>query len=164
MEYMSIANRVVLFILAVLFSFNSCRAQRQQELAKEYIYGKWQCVKIDKRGYQKYTWEQAQQLQSSILTIEKNKFYYNNIGFVEPCDFFEWKISKYDTTSLSGTILDIAYKKKDLSKIYVLEPTDGKGESACFNNCALFYLKQDTLINICGGYALFLIKSNGAKD
>ena len=73
-------------------------------------------------------------------------------------------MSKYDTVNITGNILDITYRKKELSKIYVLKPVDDKGGSTCFNNCAEFYLKQDTLISMCGGYTLFLLKVKEEKS
>ncbi len=147
----------LLTLIILLLNLN-CSAQKQEKYTNEYIYGNWKCVKFDKRGLQKYTLQQAQKLQSSVLTVEKDKFYYNDIDFIELCSFNKWKISNYDTTNLSGNILDVLYKKKELSKIRVLEPVDDKEEPACYNNCAEFYFKDDTLINICGGYTYFLLK------
>lgn len=38
-------------------------------------------------------------------------------------------------------------------------PIDENGESACYNECSQLYLKQDTLINLCGGYTFYLMKA-----
>jgi len=154
---LTISSKVVLF-LTLFLGVNSCSAQQENKFPLEYIYGDWECVKIDKKGYQRYTWEQALELKAAILTVEKNKFYYNHISFVDSCSFYHWKTFKYDTISLSGNTLDFKYKKKVLSGINVLAPVNDKGELDCFNNCAEFYLKGDTLINVCGGYTLFLLK------
>jgi len=151
-------NKKLLFYIFILL-WSSCVAQRRGKISSNDIYGQWKCVKLDKRGFQKYTLEQAKMLEASTLTIDSGKFFYGDeIDFVKPCSFYRWKKSTYDTVNLSGNILDITYKKVELSKISKLEPVDEKGEFGCFNNCAIFYFKQDTLINICGGYTLFLLK------
>lgn len=45
-----------------------------------------------------------------------------------------------------------------LSKILVFTPVDEKGELTCYNDCAAIFLKEDTLINVCGGYTFYFVK------
>jgi hypothetical protein len=157
MEYTQIIKKKLFLISTLIFCYN-CYAQSSGGIPDGHLYGRWKCVKLDTRGYQKYSLEQAHKLQASILTIETHTFYYNNINFIEQCNFYRWGINKYDTVHLHRNTLEITYTNKELSKIQVLEPLDSNGKFGCFNNCAIFYLKGDTLINNCGGYILFLIK------
>ena len=135
-----------------------CFAQRSGAIPADFLYGKWHCIEIGTKGLQKYTWQQIQQLKASTLVIGPNRFYYTDSNFIEPCNFAKWKISSVDTSQFTGTSLDYIYTKAELSKWLEADQIDDKGKDACFNNCALFYLKNDTLINICGGYTMFLIK------
>ena len=87
--------------------------------------------------------------------------YYSNIDFVELCTFSSVKYRKgIDKEDWSGTSFFYRYSKKELSEIIGCELVDKKGEWACYNECALLFLKKDTLINICGGYTLLFKKIN----
>jgi dipeptidyl aminopeptidase/acylaminoacyl peptidase len=145
-------------IMLLIFQSESI-AQNIVDFEKNII-GNWECVKFNSRGNQKFSISQANQIKKSILVIQKNSFYYNRVKFVDICKFSNWKISLYDTVNLTGNFLDFIYSKKDLINIKVLDPVDNVNEYSCFNNCAEFFLKDDTLINICGGYAYYLKKIN----
>ncbi len=154
-----------LFLLSALFFSNaSCFSQSADSnfIRPFNFYGNWKCVMLDTRGYEKYSFEQAKKLQASILTIEKNTFYYHNIDFIDSCHFTHWRIKKYDTTEWNLN-LSIKYFKKDLAKMFEIEALDNKGGAGCYNNCATFFLKDDTLINNCGGYYLYLLKVKTEK-
>ena len=126
------------------------------------FYGNWKCVKLDTRGYEKYSLEQAKKLEATVLTLEKNTVYYHNIDFIDSCHFTHWRIKNYDTTEWNLN-LGITYRKKELAKMFELEALDDKGSPGCYNNCAIFFLKDDTLINNCGGYYLYLTKVKTEK-
>jgi hypothetical protein len=130
-----------------------------QSSRDNYIFGKWRCVKLDTRGYQKYSLKQAKIIKRSVLNFERNKIYYSDIDFIKSCYFFKLKLSQYDTL-LSRVYynmnLEVIYPKSDLAKILVIELVDSNGRHSCFNNCAELFLKQDTLINVCGGYTFYL--------
>jgi hypothetical protein len=149
---------ICILIMLAFSSFISCSSQNQVITNADYIYGVWKCVKHDYRGFNSIELEQAEKIKISKLHIEKNNAYYENIGFISECKFSKFKVSTYDTLEHTGLILEFRYKKKELSKMLEYEPVDENGKFSCFNNCAIFYLKQDTLINICGGYTYFLIK------
>jgi hypothetical protein len=156
MEHIRILKRIIFVI--ILFTFINCYSQNELKNPNDIIYGRWKCVKHDYGGYNSFTFEQAEAIRTSILNIEKNKIYYTNINFVGKCDYSKFKVTPYDTTLYLGLIIEFRYTKRELSKIMVYDPVDKNGDFACFNDCAIFYLKQDTLINICGGYTFFLIK------
>jgi len=42
-------------------------------------------------------------------------------------------------------------------------PVDSKGNAACINNCSEYLLKGDTLINICGGYTYYMLRTDSLK-
>lgn len=152
------------FILSLLlFSISYSFCQDNKEVVSiDSLYGNWKCVKLDIRGYEKYSLKQAKKLQASILTIEKNTFYYKDITFIDSCHFYGWKIKRYDTTEYNLN-LSITYTKKELARMFEFEPIDTKGEWGCYNNCTLFFLKDDTLINNCGGYYLYFLKVKTVK-
>jgi len=163
---MLIMNRTIICGF-MLFLFLKSSGQEKKPYTDNYIYGDWKCVRLDTHGFQKFSWEKAQKLPSSILTVEKTTYYYNNVDFIEVCHFACWNKYMYDTVHLEGRTLDVLYKKRELSKVVVLEPTDSTGDFGCYNDCAIFYLKGDTLINVCGGYTLFFTKIKllpAAKD
>lgn len=161
---MGYINKKLFFVFLALLYFNGCTAQVEKVPDINYIFGKWKCVKQDYRGYQKFSLEQAEQIRHSILIFEKNNFFYEGVKFIEPCSFTNIKISKYDTSAYLGYSVEYVYLKKELAKVLVIEPVDEKGEGACFNECAIFFLKQDTLINICGGYTFYMLKDNNKNE
>jgi len=144
--------------VVVLFIFVSCYFQTETKNRSDLIYGKWKCVKHDYGGFNSFTFEQAEAIRKSILNIEKNKIFYMNNSTVGVCEYSKFIISNWDTTLYTGLIIEFRYTKKELSKIQVFNPVDEKGNFACYNDCAKFFLKQDTLINVCGGYTFYLIK------
>jgi hypothetical protein len=151
-------KNIFLLNMVLLLSFNSSAQQILPQYQDTYIYGQWQCIKLDTRGYEKFTLQQAKQLQSSILTMRKNTFYYKNVDFIDSCRFSYWGIDKYDTVYPYRDALKMTYSNKELSKMEVLQPTDSAGHFGCFNDCAIFFFKGDTLINVCGGYTLYFKK------
>lgn len=158
MDYISYMNRKVLICILV---FMWCKSYGQEGFFyDEYIYGKWECVKSDYRGYQKYNFEQAEKIRQSVLNIERHRLYYSGIEFIEPCNYSHFNISNFDTSLFYGYSIEFVYSKKELAKIFVYVPVDEKGNDACFNDCVTLLLKQDTLINICGGYTFYLLKIN----
>jgi hypothetical protein len=156
MEYITITSKRLFFCIVLFFSLNC--ASQEEPSTEISLTGVWKCVKHDYVGYQKFTLEQAEKIRASKLYIENNRLYYKDISFVEPCNFYKLRISNYDTTNYYGNSLEFRYTKKELSKTKLVEPINENGELSCFNNCSFFVLKQDTLINICGGYTYYLIK------
>lgn len=120
------------------------------------INGRWKSVKHDYRGRQKFSLQQANLIRSSVLTIEQNTFNYSKAQFIKSCNFYTWKKSPYDTTVYDN--LQLIYTNAELQKLTIFDPVDKAGNLSCFNECALFYLKQDTLINLCGGYIFYWVK------
>ncbi|MEO6883500.1 MAG: hypothetical protein ABI199_05705 [Bacteroidia bacterium] len=154
-----------LLLFSTLILCYNCYAQQLKNAPSKYLYGKWKCVKLDARGYENLTPEQARKLQASILTVEKHTYYYNNISFIEWCNFDHWIVTKYDTVNLdSQDPLVYTYTTKELSKIKVIEPVDSIGKFGCVNDCAAFYLKGDTLLNDCGGYYFYFTKVKEVKN
>ena len=149
----------LVFVIVSIFAFYKCSSQ------SESIYGKWKCVATDFRGYQKFTLKQADVVKKSILNIEKNKMYYSEVDFIDLCTFdsiiYKRGLEKEDW---SGTSFFYRYSKKDLSEMIACIPVNAKGEWSCYNECAQLYLKQDTMINICGGYTFFLKRVNSIDD
>lgn len=157
MESMSII-RMVFCVLVLLFCGAMVYGQQRADTS---IYGRWKCVKHDYRGYQKFSLKQAEKIKVSVLTLGRNTFYYGNVKFVASCRFSSWKRSKYDISIYSP--LELVYSEEQLKDVILLEPIDGGGKFSCFNDCSIFYLKQDTLINICGGYTYYLKKIRETK-
>ncbi len=151
-----------LIFLPVFILFAFCYKQKD-EARTNLIVGEWKVVKINTKGYQRYTLEEANLLKSSTLVVTDSSFYYKNISFVDSCTFARWKYSSYDTVNLLGNLLDIEYRKKTLSKIIVVEPVDSLGAWGCYNNCSQFFMKDDTLINICGGYGFYLVRNDKSQ-
>jgi hypothetical protein len=151
MAYTKITTSLLLLLLSFAVSGQAPSAGQPP------VYGNWKCVRKDYRGYQKFSLQQAEKIRKATLRIEKTTFSFRDIKFIEPCVFAGWKRSKYDTSEY--TSLALVYTKIELTGIQTLEPVDAKGHPACFNECAIFYLKQDTLINICGGYTYYRVRS-----
>jgi hypothetical protein len=154
---MRIKNIFILIFATVfiLVTHNAC--SQNKSVRSSYIFGTWKCVKHDYSGYQKFDIQTAERIRLSKLHIERNKFYYENSG-VESCDFYKFNISKYDTNEYGGSSIEFKYTKKELSSLLYFKPVDKDGNPTCFNECAILYLKQDTLISFCGGYTYYLIK------
>jgi hypothetical protein len=121
------------------------------------ITGKWKCIKHDYRGKQKFSLKQAEFIRQSILDIKTNTFAYSKAKFIKPCTFQGWKRTAYDTSQYDN--LELIFTKAELQKITVWDPVNAKGVNACFNECAIFYLKHDTLINVCGGYTFYRVRT-----
>jgi hypothetical protein len=146
-----------IFLIATFFICNNGNAQ--SDTGNISIYGKWICVATDYRGYQKFTAKQAALLKKSILHIDSSKMYYDSIHFLDVCTYASIKYRKgLEKDDWSGTSFYYRYSEKDLAGMIACEPVDGKGTWSCYNDCALLYLKNDTLINICGGYTLMFKK------
>ena len=147
-----------MFLLVFALCFQGCKAQSNKDKSS-FILGEWQSVKEDYRGYQKFTLDQANQIKASTLTISDDAFYYEGIDFIEPCQFYEWEITPFDTAEYLGHSIEFKYDKNELARFLTLTPSDENGDLACFNECATFFLNGDTLINVCGGYTFYLTKS-----
>jgi hypothetical protein len=140
------------------FNFLYCNADSRNNLDSA-IYGKWICVNLDVRGYQDFPLKKAQLIQKTLLCIDDSSIRYADIDFIEPCHYYDFKISNWDTTEELGLSLEYKYYPKELHNILQYTPVDKNGGWTCYNNCAHLYLKGDTLINICGGYTYYLVKS-----
>jgi hypothetical protein len=123
-----------------------------------YIIGTWKSVKFEYYGYNKFDSKQAEQIKSSKLYIAEHRFMYDSLNFIGPCDYDRFSVTYYDTTHYLGIYLEYIYTRKELSKLLYFKPVDKNGEYSCFNECTILFLKQDTLISICGGYTNYLIK------
>ena len=152
-----------LYKLTLMFSFIlslilivSCYQIKPERV--RYIIGTWKSVKFEYYGYHKFNSKQAEQIKASKLYIGEHRFMYDSLNFIGPCDYDRFKVTKYDTTKYLGIYLEYIYTKKELSKLLHFEPVDKNGEFSCFTDCAILFLKQDTLISICGGYTNYLIK------
>jgi|GEM_PF-2890477 len=156
MEYIGIIKRLIFGVILAfcIKSYSQDKINNKESL----ILGKWICVKHDYSGYNKFSLEQAEKIRVATLNIEKDKYYYSNIEFIESCIYSKFNISSYDTTRYYGYYIEFLYSKKELSKILVYTPVDNEDKPSCFNECATFLLKQDTLINICGGYTFYFLK------
>ena len=150
---MKTISKKVVYILLFPFLLS---ASHSPTADRNSIIGKWKCVKHDYKGRQKFSLQQAESIRRSVLEIRKNTFSYSKIKFVKNCFFSGWKMTAYDTLEYNN--LELRYTKAELQKFTVAFPVDAKGESACFNECALFYLTHDTLINICGGYTFYRVR------
>lgn len=145
-----------IFIITAIFVVGGTYQQKETYP----IFGKWKCVKLNTQGFQKFQITDAEKLQKSNLTITSTTFGYDEIDFIEPCNFKGWSMRNCDTSENLGITLELLYTKDELSKFIEYSPIDENGEFGCFNDCSIFYMKNDTLINICGGYTLFLIKED----
>jgi hypothetical protein len=142
--------------LLLMLTLITCKNYAQNDLNK--INGKWHCIKDESIVPTKYNKKQLEQIKSSDLIIENDKFYFEGIKFIDVCSDLNWEITKYDTTQYYADQIEADYDNKELSEILVIEPKAKPGKEECYNNCVQLFLKQDTLINICGGYTLFFIK------
>jgi hypothetical protein len=124
-----------------------------------FILGTWKCVDHDYRGEEKFNLKQAELIRYSILNIGKHNFSYSKAKFIENCNFSDWEMTMYDTTQDFVYSLEYKYYKSELTKMFSFIPVDSNGRSACYNECATFFLKEDTLITICGGYTFYWLKS-----
>ncbi|MEO6670259.1 MAG: hypothetical protein ABIN36_12330 [Ferruginibacter sp.] len=150
---MKIIDKIILGCLFYFLGPVIVFAQSENHIS---ITGQWKCVKHDFRGKQKFSLQQAGKIKSSVLTIKKNTFSYNKLSFIQTCTFNSWEVAPYDTSEYTN--LELIFTKPELEQVKVYSPLDKKGDFACYNDCSLFYLKQDTLINVCGGYTFYLKK------
>lgn len=141
---------IICLVLPAIFLFCSLYAQPDN------VYGRWKCVKMGMKGYQKYDSNKARRIEHATLVISPHEFYYSNIKFVEKCSFDTIILTAVDT--LFADIMARIYTSAELKKMQEVQMIDRNREHACFNDCARFYLKEDTLINICGGYQYYLKK------
>lgn len=157
MEHIIIINRISLFFIVCLFT--SCSTSNDS-IKESRIYGNWVYVKHYGWRATKYTSDQLDILKKAELRITKNSIKYEGVGFINECDDIQWQISVYDTSITESQQMELYYTKEELSQVYLFNPVSsstGQWEG-CFSDCAIFYLKQDTLINICGGFPIYLIR------
>lgn len=146
-----------IFLVSILLSVE-CIPQTEIKINIGQLYGRWKCVKTDYRGYESLSFNQAEKIRKSILNIDSCRIFYDSIDFIGVCEYSKFCISSYDTSGYSGLIIDLLYSKEELSKMLEFTPAYDNCERSCFNDCSQFFLKQDTLIHICGGYTYFLKK------
>jgi len=120
------------------------------------ISGDWKSVKHDYRGVEKFSLKQAEEIRKSILHIEKQTYYFRNLSFVGKCRFYEWRVKPFDAYDVNQ-VLELTYTKKELKKVFLLDPVDKNGNTACYNECTVFKMR-DTLITNCGGYIFYWVK------
>src|ERR1700744_5389802 len=133
MEYITaIIKKTILSIILALIAVN-CFSQTKAN-STNCILGDWNCVKHDYRGYQNYSFEQAENIRKSVLHIDRTTFYFKNINFIDRCSFYEWQIKHYDM-NLPIENMKIIYSKSELKKMSLVVPVDIKGNLACYNNC-----------------------------
>jgi hypothetical protein len=173
---MGYINKIIIIGLIILSS-NKNQAQGINN-SSDYIYGKWKVEKELSKQYTKFGTNDVGKIKESILHIEKNKIYFENINFVDTCFFTKSKIrvselfdKKNDEyywfeegdklllpLKYTGPLPTI-YTKKQLKEIYLID-------LGCGYDLSILYLKQDTLIlNYLGGVTFFLTKlSNEVKE
>jgi len=157
MAHITTLSKVI--ILNMLLFIGGCNLNTIGLQKDKSIEGQWRYAKYLEYHPTKYGIEELNNLKKSRLIITKNRLYYKNIHFVDSCNDINWKCEPYDTSYSESIQLEHFYSKVELSKIYSFTPVDKTGEwQGCFADCAVFYLKQDTLINICGGYPIFLVR------
>ncbi|RFZ92515.1 hypothetical protein D0C36_13895 [Mucilaginibacter conchicola] len=123
------------------------------------LYGDWVCVKHYYRGLQKFSAKQAEQIRKSTLSIRPNTYSFSKAKFVKQCHFYKWQMHKFDLAEEAYSYsFQYAYTKPELAKMGAYEPVDAKGEYACFNECSGIFMKKDTVIMSCGGYAFFWLR------
>lgn len=126
------------------------------------LIGNWRTVKIDDQGMQSISNDKAKEIEKSVLRVEKNKISFAGANFIDSCVFFRFNLKPYDTESdYAG--LRILYTDKELSSALWITAVDKDDNFCCYNDCNLFVLKEDTLINICGGYTYFRVKCVSQK-
>ena len=152
---MSIAK--ISIVLGILFIHNMAIAQKKINIKNNYIYGQWRCVKFDCKGQTRYSLNEAKQIRQSTLNIKDHKYYYDNSNFIEECSFTNVKITPYDTSFKINDGISTFYNEADLAKVFNIDLVDKNGKNTCFNNCAILVIKQDTLINFCGGFTFWLL-------
>ena len=150
--------RLALIICIVFWYFPSISYAQNKSLLIPNIFGTWSSVKFEYYGYHKFDFNQAQKIKASKLYIGEHRFTYDSLAFIGPCDYDRLEFTKYDTTHFMGVYIEYIYTKNELSKLLNIEPVDKNGDPTCYNECSILFLKQDTLISICGGYTNYLIK------
>lgn len=154
---MKCINRIFIIITFLLY-IQGCESQKKGNI-NEYLTGKWEIILHDYRGYQKFSLAQTNQIEKADLIITEDSYYYEGVGFIDTCQFAKWKKGPYDTSNYYGWSIEFKYSKSELAKFMYIEPVNKQGDFSCYNECNIFFLKQDTLINICGGYTYYLVKS-----
>lgn len=162
------------FIILILITFFfSCIGQNHNKDAVNNmrsnsmsVFGRWKCVVIDYRGYQKFSIEEAKNIEKSVFVVGKHKMYYEGIASIELCEYDTLVGNIVDTSALTGASFEYKYSKDDLSKIIQFAQLNKRGElpMSCYNECSQLFLKEDTLINICGGYTFYLTKIDNKKN
>lgn len=151
-------------VLIVVLLLDSCKINAQDESKPtDYIYGEWKYVKHFSWRATKFRSDEIDSIKSSTLYVEKNRIYYENINFIEPCFYSKIEFKKFfnkngEPRYPEDLRLLVKYTKDQLSVI-------NRIELDCEYNCLGFlYLKQDTLINYCGGLTFFMIKIDTIQD
>lgn len=157
MEITTARIRQVITFSLLLLSINCFSQNHESNISA--IYGNWKCVKHDYNGPEIYSLKQAEMIRKSILHIEENTYYFDNIGFIQRCSFHKLKIEPYDTSRFIER-LRVIYTNNDLKKMFTLDPVDKNAKLSCYNNCSLM-LNADTLISNCGGDIFYWIKTPG---
>lgn len=163
-------------ILVVILVFTSCKNQAQKTVKKlnepvDIIYGEWKYVKHSWWKTGRYTKEQIEELNKTILKVEGDKIYFENVDFIDSCRFskenikttklldksneeyywFEEGETRLLPTQYTGPIVN-EYDKKQLSQI-------DKIDLGCESGLGIIYLDGDTMIlNYLGGVTVFLSK------
>lgn len=170
---MRFISNILIIGLLMLYSCKN-QAQPDQFTKKSFsqIYGQWKYVDYDWHQYGKLTREQVNSLKHSLLKIDRDKAYFENIGFVDTCSFSSssvrinklfaksntWEYSWYkDGEQFLLRPKDVGpliyrYTKEELGKM-------DKIELGCEYGVSILYMNQDTLIlNYLGGITLFMTK------
>ena len=158
MKYIKcIVNKTKNLLILSCILLVCCNLSTTSKLENQF-YGKWECKKVLGWRATKYTSLQLEKIKVSKLIIEKDKFFFGGIEFIDTCNGIEWRVKKVDSLTTIPQQLEVLYDSNEISELYTLEPFNKEGNYNCYNNCAELFLKRDTLINICGGYTLFFIK------
>lgn len=153
-----------LILSSLILSFYSySRAQTFKNIDGS-LYGDWKCIKIGDKGLQKFSREEINNLKKTVLKISKNNIFYEKNEFIDECYFSFLKVEDYDTSNIISDVLETIYTPSELSKFKVITLVDSLGEPSCYNDCSQFFKKDDTLINLCGGYQIYLIKHSLSPD
>jgi hypothetical protein len=134
-----------------------------QEINSNSLIGEWYPVEVEEKGYQKFSTEIKEMFFKSKLIIEKKKIFYCGIPEIEVCHFDSLGISSFDVEEYRGLPIYYKYTEEELSRFKVVSPLDYKGKFSCFNDCSIFFFNEDTLINLCGGYTVYLKKKKTSK-
>lgn len=147
-------------IVGLLFIFSACGIAQNKSDSNDFLFGKWKYVKHFNWRATKYGDKEVQSIKLDTLIIEKNKIYFVNSKFVEPCAFSKiWFKNFFDREDKEPNVVEdralaMKYTKKELNTFKRIETNCDP------HNClSILYLKQDTLIlNYCGGITFFMLK------